>query len=118
MTTATYTFAGLPVTDYAAAYEWYAGLLGRAADMFPHDSEAVWRLTESAAVYVVQDPSRAGNGLLTLGVDDLEAHERRFRAAGLSVLEQAAGDAPRRLVIIDPDGNRLTFFEDPGATAR
>ena len=111
-------FAGLPVSDYVAAYEWYVGLLGREADMFPHDSEAVWRLTAGGAVYVVHDPSRAGNGLLTLSVEDLDDYERRFRAAGLSVLELAAEHAPRRLVVIDPDGNRLTFFEDPTAIGR
>ena len=62
MTRAICTFAGLPVTDYASAYGWYVGLLGRPADMFPHESEAVWRLTASGAVYVVQDPIRAGSG--------------------------------------------------------
>ena len=34
----THTFAGLPVADYTAAYDWYVRLLGREADMFPHES--------------------------------------------------------------------------------
>ncbi len=38
--------------------------------MFPHETEAVWRLTANSAIYIV-------------------------------------------LVITDPDGNRLTFFQDP-----
>lgn len=105
-------FAGLPVADYAAAYEWYGRLFGRAADMFPHDTEAVWRLTPNGAIYVVQDRARAGNGLLTVALDDLDAHERRLRDAGISFSEVVAGDAPRRLVVEDPDGNTLTFFQD------
>jgi len=109
----TYTFAGLPVGNYAAAYEWYVRLLGRPADMFPHATEAVWRLTPSGAIYVVQDPERAGSALLTLAVDDLDAHERRLRTAAISFAEADDTDAPRRLVVEDPDGNRLTFFEDP-----
>ena len=109
----TYTFAGLPVAAYGAAYEWYVRLLGRPADMFPHDNEAVWRLTANGAIYVVQDLDRAGSGLVTLALDDLDAHERRVRDAGLPITELAAGDGPRRLVVTDPDGNRLTFFHDP-----
>ena len=44
-----HTFAGLAVADYAAAYDWYARVLGRPADMFPHDMEAVWQLTPSGS---------------------------------------------------------------------
>ena len=109
----THTFAGLRVADYAAAYDWYARLLGRPADMFPHDSEAVWRLTPSCSIYVVQDPGRAGRGLVTLALDDLDAHERRLRETGLAFAEQVDGSAPRRLVVKDVDGNTLTFFQDP-----
>lgn len=105
----TYTFAGLPVTDYEAAYEWYARLLGRPADMFPHPTEAVWRLTASSAVYVVQDPARAGKGLLTVALDDLDAFDES------ATVDDA--EAPRRLVVTDPDGNTLTFFEDPGESS-
>ena len=109
----TYTFAGLPVADYHAAYDWYVRLLGRAADMFPHDTEAVWRLTPTGAIYVVQDPERAGSGLLTVALDDLDAHEEQLREAGLAFEEQVAGHAPRRLVVRDADGNTLAFFQDP-----
>jgi hypothetical protein len=109
----TYTFAGLPVAEYAAAYEWYRQLFGRAADVFPHDTEAVWRLTPSGAVYVVQDPARAGSGLLTVALADLDAHEQRMRKVGLAFAELATGDAPRRIVVTDLDGNALTFFQDP-----
>ncbi len=110
----TYTFAGLPVADYGAAYEWYVGLLGRAADMFPHDTEAVWRLTANSAIYVVQDRERAGSGLLTVALDNPAELERRLGETGVAFTELAAGDAPRRLRITDPDGNTLTFLEDPG----
>lgn len=109
----THTFAGLPVADYGVGYEWYRRLLGRAADMFPHDTEAVWRLTPTSAVYVVQDPERAGNGLLTVAVENLDEHERRLREAGIAFAELSAGGAPRRLAVRDQDGNVLTFFQDP-----
>jgi glyoxylase I family protein len=105
------------LSDYASAYDWYAGLLGRQADMFPHDSEAVWRLTGSGALYVVQDPNRAGSGLLTLAVTDLDTQERRLREAGVKIAELVSEDPPRRVAVTDPDGNTLTFFEDPAKPA-
>ena len=86
--------------------------------MFPHDTEAVWRLTTKGAIYVVQDPDRAGSGLLTVALDDLDAYEKHLREAGIAFTEQAAGHAPRRLVVTDLDGNTLTFFEDPAQPAR
>jgi catechol 2,3-dioxygenase-like lactoylglutathione lyase family enzyme len=109
----THTFAGLAVASYAAAYDWYSRLLGRPADMFPHDREAVWR-TPSGSIYLVEDPERAGGGIVTLALDDLDAHEKRLRDGGLTFTEQAEGVAPRRLVVRDVDGNKLTFFQDPG----
>jgi hypothetical protein len=109
----THTFAGLPVADYTAAHDWYMRLLGREADMFPHDRECVWRLTPTSSIYVAQDPERAGNALLTVALDDLDAHERWLREAGLKFGEEADGSAPRRLVVTDIDGNRLAFFQDP-----
>jgi hypothetical protein len=108
----THTFAGLPVSDYTAAYDWYVRLLGRPADMFPREQEAVWRLSPAASIYVVQDGERAGNGLVTLALDDLDAHEKRLTAEGLA-LTAHGGASPRRLVIKDADGNSLAFFHDP-----
>jgi catechol 2,3-dioxygenase-like lactoylglutathione lyase family enzyme len=107
-------FAGLAVADYAAAYDWYVRLLGREADMFPHEKESVWRLTPTSSLYVVEDPELAGNGLVTLALDDLDTQERRMREGGFTFTEEASGKAPRRLVVRDADGNMLTFFQDPG----
>jgi catechol 2,3-dioxygenase-like lactoylglutathione lyase family enzyme len=108
----THTFAGLAVADYAAAYDWYVRLLGRPADMFPRDREAVWRLTPSGSIYVVEDSGHAGSSLVTLALDDLDAHERRLREGGLAFTERADGAGPRRVVVGDLDGNTLTFFQD------
>jgi catechol 2,3-dioxygenase-like lactoylglutathione lyase family enzyme len=109
----TYTFAGLPVADYAVSYDWYVRLLGRRADMFPHEKEAVWRMTPNSSIYLVEDAERAGSGLITLALDDLDAHERRLGERGVAYTERASADAPRRLVVRDMDGNTLAFFQDP-----
>jgi catechol 2,3-dioxygenase-like lactoylglutathione lyase family enzyme len=109
----THSFAGLPVENFSSANAWYARLFGRAADMFPTDGEAVWHVTSSSSVYVVADPERAGNGLVTVAVADLDAWASRVRADGLELTEQTGGAAPRRLTATDDDGNRITFFHDP-----
>lgn len=113
----THAFVGIPVSDYSTAYGWYARLFGRAADMFPRDGEAVWRLTSSSSVYVVGDRERAGHGLLTLAVADLGLRAGRLRAEGFALTEQSGGGAPRRVMITDDDGNTITFFEDPAKEA-
>jgi len=112
----THTFAGLPVADYTAAYDWYVHLLGRSADKFPHDRECVWQLTPTSSIYVAQDLERAGSALVTLALDDLDAQERRLREAGIIFSDEATGSAPRRLIVSDLDGNRLAFFQDPSPT--
>jgi hypothetical protein len=63
-----------------------------------------------ASIYVVQDPKRAGCGLLTVALDDLDAFETHLREAGLAFEEQVAGSTPRRLLVRDTDGNKLAFF--------
>jgi catechol 2,3-dioxygenase-like lactoylglutathione lyase family enzyme len=113
----THAFAGLAVSDYAAAYEWYVRLFGREADMYPHDNEAVWRLTTSSSVYVLGDAERAGNGLLTLATNDLAGFANRLHADGLAFTQDAAGDAPEGLTVSDVDGNRIKFFQDPALQA-
>jgi hypothetical protein len=49
-----YLFAGIPVSDYAAALAWYERLLGSPPSFFPHDTEAVWELAEHRSVFIVQ----------------------------------------------------------------
>jgi hypothetical protein len=111
----THTFAGLPVAHYIPAYDWYARLLGRDADMFPHERECVWQLTATSSIYVAQDPERAGSAIVSLALDDLDDHERRLREAGFTFSEEATGFSPPRLIVSDLDGNRLAFFQDPSA---
>jgi catechol 2,3-dioxygenase-like lactoylglutathione lyase family enzyme len=100
----THVFAGLPVSDYAAAIEWYEQLLGRPPDMIPTDGEAMWHLCESASLYVVVDAQRAGGGHAALAVASLGSLQG----------EPGPGGMPTA-VLSDPDGNKLTVFEDPDA---
>lgn len=106
----TVAFAGIAVADFSAMVEWYERLLGRPADMLPHETEAAWQLTEGGWLYVVEDPDRVGRGLLTLMVDDLDEELTQLAERGIDAGEiiTMPGKA-RKADIDDPEGNRVSF---------
>jgi catechol 2,3-dioxygenase-like lactoylglutathione lyase family enzyme len=108
----THVFCGLPTADLPAALSWYERLFGRPPDNRPHEGEAVWGLTDEALVYVVSDPDRAGRGLLTLIVDDLDEQIADLSGRGVDPgpVETMAGRA-RRFTVTDPDGNSIQIAE-------
>jgi catechol 2,3-dioxygenase-like lactoylglutathione lyase family enzyme len=107
--------SGMAVARLDAAVGWYEQLLGRPPDMFPNDREAMWQLADTSWVYVVLDEERSGRGLLTLLVDDLDRDLMELSARGISTgaVESAPG-LYRRVVLTDPDGNRIQLGEVPG----
>ena len=107
-----YAFAGLLVSHRDSAADWYARLLGRPADMLPNDSEAAWQLSESVSLYLRVDPRRAGGGVFTVIVDDLDAVLAEIAARGLALGQMAfVGTAGRKCVVTDPDGNEVEIVE-------
>ena len=107
--TFTEVFAGIHVRDRALAIEFYERLLGKPPAMLPNDDEAAWQLTDSGWLYVVRDAARAGGGLVTLLVDDLDAQLSALAERGVSAgpVQIKAGGAARSVWLLDPDGNRV-----------
>jgi catechol 2,3-dioxygenase-like lactoylglutathione lyase family enzyme len=101
---ATHVFAGIPVADFDAARAWYEELLGRPADLVPHESEVAWQMTDSGWIYVVQDADRAGRALVTVLVDDLDA-------LSLDGESETVPGKFRNTVVTDPEGNRIQFAQ-------
>jgi|HubBroStandDraft_4_1064222.scaffolds.fasta_scaffold23451_2 predicted enzyme related to lactoylglutathione lyase len=111
---AIYLFAGIPVSDYAAALDWYERLLGSAPSSFPHDTEAVWELAEHRLMYIVQRPERAGHALHTIIVDDLDTLMAQTAQRGLEPAKQETlPNGVRKTTYADPDGNEIAFGEIP-----
>ena len=75
-------FAGLRVRDFHAARPWYEQLLGEPT-FSPHATEAVWTLADNRSVYVVEHADGAGNSVVTIFLDDLDAHVAAIAARGL-----------------------------------
>jgi catechol 2,3-dioxygenase-like lactoylglutathione lyase family enzyme len=100
-------FAGLRVRDFAAARAWYEQLLGEPT-FFPHATEAVWTLADDRSVYVVEAAERAGNGVVTIFVDDLDARVAEIAARGLEPAERETySNGVRKVVYRDPDDNEV-----------
>jgi catechol 2,3-dioxygenase-like lactoylglutathione lyase family enzyme len=106
-------FAGLRVRRFAEARTWYEQLLGEPS-FFPHDTEAVWTVADDRSVYVVQDADRAGHGVVTLFVNDLDARVAAIAARGLEPAEHETYENDvRKIVYRDPDGNEIGFGGAP-----
>lgn len=107
-------FSGIPVSDFETMVDWYERLWGRPPDFYPKPGEAVWQLTGHGWVYVVQDADRAGNGLMTLLVDDLELliSELESREIDPGKVKELGPSVPG-IVLTDSDGNRISFGQPP-----
>lgn len=109
-------FAGLPVSDYERALEWYPRLLGDLETFDPHDTERVWTLAEHRYVYAVLHPERAGQALVTLFVDDLDAFVAGASSRGVEPTTRESYDnGVRKITYHDPDGNEIGVGGGPAS---
>jgi hypothetical protein len=106
-------FAGLRVRDLQAARPWYERLFGEPS-FFPNATEAVWTLAEGRSLYVEEHADRAGNSVVTIFVDDLDAHVASIAARGLEPDERLTySNGVRKALYRDSDGNELGFGGAP-----
>jgi hypothetical protein len=106
-------FAGLRVRDYQAVRPWYEQLLGEPT-FFPHATEAVWTLDENRSVYIVEHADGAGNSVVTIFLDDLDARVAEIAVRGLEPDERETySNGVRKAIYRDPNGNELGFGGAP-----
>ena len=104
-------FVGLAVRDLARAQTFYETLLGRPPDVLVHDQEVMWRVAETAWLFVRVEPERAGGGIVMLAVANLAAALDALEHRGLTppVVETVAGNL--KATLLDPDGNEVSFAQ-------
>ncbi len=108
-------FAGIPVTDYAAALPWYERFFGREPSFLPNDIEAVWEVAEHRYLYIVQQPERAGNALVFSFVDDLDDRVAGIAGRGIEpARRETVGDGVAKVTYRDAEGNEISFGGTPG----
>jgi catechol 2,3-dioxygenase-like lactoylglutathione lyase family enzyme len=107
-------FAGIRVSDLSRAQDWYERVLGAEPSFFPNDTEAVWTLAEHRHVYIQADAEHAGDGLVTLFVEDLDALVAGIAARGIEPAEQETySNGVRKATYRDADGNEVGFGGGP-----
>jgi hypothetical protein len=107
-------FAGICVSDYAAARPWYERLLGSEPSFLPHETEAVWELGEHRSIFVVEDPERAGHALHTIFVEELDSLVSEIASRGISPAERETySNGVRKAIYRDADGNEIGFGGAP-----
>jgi catechol 2,3-dioxygenase-like lactoylglutathione lyase family enzyme len=107
-------FAGIRVTDYAAALEWYERLLGSRPSFVPADTEAVWELAEHRFIFIEQRPEHAGHARHLVFVDNLDALVAQIAERGLVPAERETyANGVRKVAYRDPDGNEMGFGGAP-----
>jgi hypothetical protein len=68
----------------------------------------VWTLADERSVYVVEAAEGAGNGVVTVFVEDLDARVAEIAARGLEPAERETySNGVRKVVYRDADGNEL-----------
>jgi catechol 2,3-dioxygenase-like lactoylglutathione lyase family enzyme len=110
-------FTGVGVSDLAVGQDFFERLLGKPPDVLVNEIEVMWRVNESAWLYVVVDQARAGRALAALSVADLDAALAELASRGLrpSKLEEHQGGA-RKAVFVDPDGNTAALIGVPASS--
>jgi hypothetical protein len=112
-------FAGARVSDYAKARPWYERLLGGDPSMVPHETEAVWELSEHRHLYIVEDAESAGGAAITMFVDDLDARVSAIADREIEPDERETySNGVRKVVYRDADGNEIGFAGPPGDQTR
>ena len=115
-------FAGIPVRDLGRASEWYGALFGRAPDARPAPGIvdyylAADRAPERGTLQLREDADRAGGGLATINVGDIDAVARALEALGMPLetqvfpIEAETVSAVTVGTFEDPDGNAITFVQ-------
>lgn len=115
-------FAGVAVSDFARAVDWFGRLFGDAETFDAHDTERVWTVNDHGYVYVELEPDHAGHSMVTLFVDDLDAFVAAAASRGIEpTSRETYGNGVRKTTYRDPDGNEIGIggapLEDPAPDA-
>jgi len=108
-------FAGIAVSDFKAAQAWYERFFARPAGVVANEGEVIWQVTDRSWLYIVRDADHAGNGIVAMAVPGVEEAASALEARGVTTGPiEREGDAGRKAVVLDPDGNSIAIIEVTG----
>jgi predicted enzyme related to lactoylglutathione lyase len=108
-------FTGVPVRDLSSGRDFFERIFGRVADVEVAADEVMWRVAETAWLYVVVDAVRAGNGLVALSVTDLDATLAELSGRGISPARMETVGGGRKATVFDNDGNTVAVIQVPAS---
>lgn len=107
-------YAGICVSDYATARQWYECLLGSEPTFLAHETEAVWELAEGRSIFIEEDAKRAGHALHTIIAGDLDSLVSEIASRGITPAERETySNGVRKAIYRDADGNEIGFGGAP-----
>lgn len=110
----TILFAGIPVKNIKASMAWYEKFFGCPPSFYPNEAEAVWMLSDTQWLYLIENPDRAGGAIQTIIGKDLEATLDRIAERGLKYEEEETpAEGVRKVMFYDPDGNEIGLGRVP-----
>ncbi len=98
-------FAGIAVSNYESALEWYKQLLGAEPTFYPNSVEAVWQLAEDRYVYIIENAERAGGAVSMIWMDDPGSVVAGIAERGLQPVDVEQHGNVCKWVFHDADGN-------------
>lgn len=106
-------YANLSCSSLAASTPWFETLFGRKPDATPMPGLAEWHEGETGGFQLYENKDNAGNGTVTLIVDDVRGDSERLENSGLKIGEIEPADYTTIMRMKDPDGN-LIVLAQPG----
>lgn len=103
--------ASVAVNDLRSATQWYERLFGRPADSMPMPEVAEWKFERGGWLQVYENRPRAGQGSVTLAVEDLDQEIERMEQLGLDAGQPMVSKTVKVVMIKDPDGNSIAFAQ-------
>jgi catechol 2,3-dioxygenase-like lactoylglutathione lyase family enzyme len=107
-------FAGVYVSDFAAARAWYTQLFGTEPAWEEANTEAVWELAAHRSIAIEVSDEHAGHALHTIFVDDFDDLVGAIARRGIEPAQRETYEnGVRKALYRDPDGNVIGFGGAP-----
>lgn len=102
--------ASVAVSDLATSLAWYEKLLDAKASR-PMPAVGEWHFERGGGLQVYELAERAGEGSVTLAVNDLEPEIEHLEKLGIDISQKTSSDKVRTVMITDPGGNHIAIAE-------
>jgi predicted enzyme related to lactoylglutathione lyase len=102
--------ASVAVRSLNTSLPWYEKLLDAKASR-PMPEVGEWQFKRGGGLQIYELAERAGEGSMTLAVNDLEPEIEHLQKLGIDTSQRTSSDKVKTVMITDPDGNHIAIAE-------